>query len=852
MLIEKLSVATQSATELAGRTAVKSNHKHVTPAHLLLALVETKGTAVARFVEGAGGDVARLGELTRKRLGSVPRADGQAEHTPINRALESVFIRAEEHAQRLGQRYIGPIHVLASMLDDEDTGADLSSAGVDGGKLRGLLEAARGTAGHGATDLSSYESLAKYAVDLTARAKDGGLDPVIGRDPEIRQVIQVLSRRMKNNPVLVGEPGVGKTAIIEGLAQRIVQGRVPDQLKDHLVASLDLGALLAGTKFRGEFEERLKRVLDEVSDAGNVILFVDEMHMLMGAGGTEGGTDASNLLKPALSRGELRCIGSTTLNEYRKRIEKDAAFSRRFQLVSVEEPTPELALTILRGLKEKYEAHHGVRITDPALGTAVRLAHRYVTDRFLPDKAIDVVDQAAAGLRMESASRPEEIEKLDERIVGLEVEVRAVEADAGGKPNDASLKLRAEVETAKNERAKLLERWEAEKRSVLGAQEARRELEAARHEMEQKIREEDFARVAELQYKVIPEREKRVAELGDIDTTDVKFVRKEVTERDIAEAIARMTRIPVAKMLDSEMERLLSMEKELGARVVGQGDAVAVVSRAVRRARAGVQDPNRPLGSFLLLGPTGVGKTELAKALAEFLFDDERALVRIDMSEFMERQSAARLVGAPPGYVGYEEGGVLTNAVKRRPYSVILLDEVEKAHQDVFNILLQVLDDGRLTDSQGTVVNFKNTIVLMTSNLGGSAGDPSADPVETATRMKEAAKKFFRPELLNRLDDQLVFRPLTMDIMRPIAELQIKRLAKLLRERDVTLEVAPEAVSYLADKGFDPALGARPLRRVIQTDLQDPIAEMLIGQKIANGQTVRVTHDGSALGFSVS
>jgi ATP-dependent Clp protease ATP-binding subunit ClpB len=852
VLIERLSVATQSATELAGRIAVKANHKHVTPAHVLLALVEPKGAALVRHLEAAGTDVGKLTELTRKRFGGIARADAAAEHTPINRALEAVLIRAEEHAQRLGQRYIGPPHVLAGLLQDEECAADLAGAGLDATKLKVALDAARGTQGRGATDLAAYESLAKFGVDMTARARDGALDPVIGRDGEIRQVVQVLSRRMKNNPVLVGEPGVGKTAVIEGLAQRIVQGRVPDELKDHLVVSLDLGALLAGTKFRGEFEERLKRVLDDVTEAGNVVLFIDEMHMLMGAGGAEGGTDASNLLKPALSRGELRVIGSTTLTEYRKRIEKDAAFSRRFQLVTVDEPTPEQALTILRGLKEKYEGHHGVRITDPALAAAVRLSHRYVTDRFLPDKAIDAIDQAAAGLRMESASRPEEIEKLDEKIVGLEVEVRAVLQDAGGQGNETTKKLHADIEVAKAERGKLLERWEAEKRSVLGAQEARRELEAARHEMETKIREEDFARVAELQYKVIPERERRVAELGEIDVTEVRFVRKEVTEKDVAEAIGKMTRIPVAKMLEEEMDRLLKMEEVLGARVVGQEDAVRVVARAVRRARAGVQDPNRPLGSFLLLGPTGVGKTELAKALAEFLFDDERALVRIDMSEFMERQSAARLVGAPPGYVGYEEGGVLTNAVKRRPYSVILLDEVEKAHQDVFNILLQLLDDGRLTDSQGTVVNFKNTIVLMTSNLGGSAGDPSEDALTTSKRMKEAAKKFFRPELLNRLDDQLVFRPLTMDIMRPIAELQIGRLAKLLLERSITLDVTAEAVAYLADKGFEPAFGARPLRRVIQTDLQDPIADMLLGRTVANGQTVRVGIEDGKLAFGAS
>ncbi len=851
MLIEKLSVATQSATELAGRMAVKANHRHVSPSHLLLAMLEPKGSHVARYVESAGGKTERLVELATARLRGVPRADTGAEHTPINRALEAVFIRAEEATRKSGQRYIGPAHVLHAMLGDDELAEDFGASGIDASALRAALEAVRGGHGRGGQDLAAYESLSKYGADLTARARDGAIDPVIGRDSEIRQVIQVLSRRMKNNPVLVGEPGVGKTAIAEGLAARIVQGRVPDEMRDHLVVSLDLGALLAGTKFRGEFEERLKRVLDEIAEAGNVILFIDEMHMLMGAGGTEGGTDASNLLKPALSRGELRCIGSTTVSEYRKRIEKDAAFSRRFQLVSIEEPTVDQAITILRGLKERYEAHHGVRITDAALTTAVRLSHRYVTDRFLPDKAIDAIDQAAAGLRMESASRPEEIERLDERIVGLEVEIRAVEQDAGGQPNDVSKKLSADVEALKQTRAGLVERWEKEKRAVLGAQEARRELEAARHEMEAKIREEDFARVAELQYKVIPERERRVAELGEVSTDEVRYVRQEVTERDVAEALAKMTRIPVAKMLEHEMERLLSMEQVLGARVVGQPEAVGAVARAVRRARAGVQDPNRPLASFLLLGPTGVGKTELAKALAEFLFDDERALVRIDMSEFMEKQSAARLVGAPPGYVGYEEGGLLTNAIKRRPYSVILLDEVEKAHQDVFNVLLQLLDDGRLTDSQGTVVNFKNTLVLMTSNLGGSEADAS-NPEAAATKMREAARRFFRPELLNRLDGQLVFSPLTRDTMRPIAELQISKLAKLVADRGSTLLVEPEAVAYLAEKGFEPAFGARPLRRVLQAELSDPLAELLIGQRLGAGQTVTVTASTGALSFAVS
>ena len=850
MLIEKLSVAVQSATELAGRIAVKSNHRHVTPTHLLVALLEPKGSAFVRYLESSGATLEKVLEAATRRLRAVPRAERAADDTPINRALEAVFIRAEETAARLGQRYIGPNHVLSAMLEDEDMAGDLASAGINAKELRAVLEAVRGDKGRGSEDISGYESLSRYGSDLTSRAREGELDPVIGRDPEVRQMIQVLSRRMKSNPILVGEPGVGKTALVEGLAQRIVQGRVPDELRDHAVVALDLGALLAGTKFRGEFEERLKRVVDEVKDAGNVILFIDEMHMLMGAGGVDGGTDASNLLKPALSRGELRCVGSTTLAEYRKRIEKDAAFSRRFQVVSVDEPTVDQAITILRGLKDKYETHHGLRITDGALTSAVRLSYRYVTDRFLPDKAIDAIDQAAASLRMEAASRPEEIEKLDERIIGLEIEVRVVEQDADGQPNDASRRLRGVVEELKGERNRLVARWANEKRAVLGVQEAKRELEAARREMETKIREEDFARVAELQYKVIPDRERRVAELGDVSVDEVRYVRQEVTERDVAEALAKMTRIPVAKMLDHEMDRLLAMEKVLGARVVGQDEAVAVVSRAVRRARAGVQDPNRPLASFLLLGPTGVGKTELAKGLADFLFDDERALVRIDMSEYMEKQSAARLVGAPPGYVGYEEGGTLTNAIKRRPYSVILLDEVEKAHPDVFHILLQLFDDGRLTDSQGTVVNFKNTLVLMTSNLGGSVA--TGDSAAAAQRMRDEAKRFFKPELLNRLDGQIVFGALTRETMKPIAELQIGRLAALLADRGATLVVEPEAVAHLADKGYEPAFGARPLRRVLQTDLQDPIADLLLSQRLVQGNRLTVSLEDGALKLVVA
>jgi ATP-dependent Clp protease ATP-binding subunit ClpB len=670
------------------------------------------------------------------------------------------------------------------------------------------------------------------------------LDPIIGRDEEIRQAIQILSRRLKNNPIIIGEPGVGKTAIVEGLAQRIVEGDVPDNLKDTAVLALDMGQLIAGAKYRGEFEERFKRVLDEIAAAGNVITFIDEIHIIVGAGASEGAMDASNLIKPALSRGEIHCVGATTLEEYRKHIEKDAALMRRFQIVMVEEPSLDDTISILRGVKEKYEVHHGVRIQDVAVNAAAKLSQRYITDRFLPDKAIDLIDQTAATIRITLASKPEEIDKIDRQIVQLEIEARALADETDAQFKERLKVLEEELSELKAKSNDLTEKWQKEKKAISEVQEANKALEEAKREMEQKVREEDFSRVAELQYKVIPECEKVLEEYGDIDISGSGFLREAIDDQDIAATVSRWTGIPVSKMLGEERDRLLHLEDHLRKRVVGQDEALSAISKAVRRSRSGLQDPNRPLGSFLMLGPSGVGKTELAKALAEFMFDDERALIRIDMSEFMEKHSVARLVGAPPGYVGYDEGGVLTNSVRRKPYSVVLFDEVEKGHPDVFNLFLQLLDDGRLTDSQGQVVNYTNTIILMTSNLGAEHIEP-AETEEDAQRMiqgiMQAVRGHFRPEFLNRLDDILVFSQLSPEVMPIIVDIQLKKLRKLLQERQIELEVKEEAKLLLAEEGFNPLYGARPLKRVIQSRLQDHLAEEIISGAIQEEQKVVVT-----------
>ncbi|MEW5804183.1 MAG: AAA family ATPase [bacterium] len=888
MIIEKFTVKAQDAIERACRLAVKRGHQYVTPWHLLFSMIEQGEGPVRRFLSESGADFKTLGARLESRLLTQTRALASAQQTPINRDLERIFIHAQEAASRAEDTSIGISHILLGMLEAEEIASALTEAGVRKSELiTRLKEAPKSLDRGGENAAGEFEYLTRYATDLTERARQGELDPVIGRDAEIRLTIQVLSRRLKNNPVIIGEPGVGKTAIVEGLAQRIVQGDVPGNLLHTSILSLDMGLLLAGAKYRGEFEERFKQVLQEVTDAGNVILFIDEIHTLIGAGGAEGSQDAANLLKPALSRGKIRCVGTTTLSEYRKHIEKDGALMRRFQSIMIEEPDIDETIFILRGVKEKYEAHHGLRILDRSLVAAARLSYRYITDRFLPDKAIDLIDQTAASVRIGQSSRPEEIEAIDRRIVHMEVEIRALENEQdkytahGGEEEGASMKdeksrerlifLKRELEPLKEKSRELTQKWQREKQAVNAVCEAKRALEQARREMETKVREEDFARVAELQYKIIPGCEKVLAEYADVfdgaDSLETRHsveirhgvearhsvslpVKDAIDDHDVAASVSRLTGIPVSRMLAPEKDRLLHLEDHLRQRVVGQDEALTAIAKAVRRSRAQVQDPNRPIASFLLLGPSGVGKTESAKALADFLFDDEAALVRIDMSEFMEKHSAARLIGAPPGYVGYEEGGVLTNRVRQKPYCVLLFDEVEKGHPDVFNLFLQFLDDGRLTDSQGQAVNFKNTIIMMTSNLGSA----SIEPVETCEHVQkineeimQAVRLHFRPEFLNRLDDILIFRQLTRKIMTTIVDIQLNRLKNLLQERDIQLEVTDEVKELLAKEGFNPIYGARPLKRVIQSRIQDSLAEKIIKGTIQEGDTVVAEAAGDEL-----
>ncbi|MEO5775210.1 MAG: ATP-dependent chaperone ClpB [Sphingomicrobium sp.] len=847
MDLEKLTDRARGFLQAAQTIAVREHHQRIAPAHLLKALLDDEQGMAAGLIGAAGGDakvaqrevdalVAKMPQVTGSGATSAPGLDGDTMR---------ILDQAEQVAKKAGDSYVTVERLLLAfaLAKNTDVGGALAKAGVTAQNLNMAIEKLRGGRSadtQGAED--RYDALKKFSRDLTAAAREGKLDPVIGRDEEIRRTIQVLARRTKNNPVLIGEPGVGKTAIAEGLALRIANGDVPDGIKDRRLLSLDMGSLIAGAKYRGEFEERLKGVLDEVKQAaGEIILFIDEMHTLVGAGKSEGAMDASNLLKPALARGELHCIGATTLDEYRKHVEKDAALERRFQPVFVGEPTVPDTISILRGLKEKYELHHGVRITDAAIVAAATLSNRYISDRFLPDKAIDLMDEAASRIRMEVESKPEEIENLDRRIIQLKIEREALKKEQDAASKDRLGKLETELANLEQQSAELTQRWQAEKDKIAGEAKLKEQLDALRIELEQAQRNGDLAKAGELQYGRIPELEKQLAEAGA--ATKGAMLREEVTDQDIAGVVARWTGIPVERMLEGEREKLLSMEQAIGARVIGQADAVKAVASAVRRARAGLQDPNRPLGSFLFLGPTGVGKTELTKALAEFLFDDPGAMVRIDMSEFMEKHAVARLIGAPPGYVGYEEGGVLTEAVRRRPYQVVLFDEVEKAHGDVFNVLLQVLDDGRLTDGQGRTVDFTNTIIILTSNLGSqylaSLGEDE-DVTKVEPQVMEVVRAHFRPEFLNRLDEIILFHRLSAGHMAPIVDIQVARLRKLLEDRKILLELTDGAKAWLGRVGYDPVYGARPLKRAVQKHLQDPLADKILSGEVPDGSTVKV------------
>ena len=847
MDFEKLTDRARGFLQAAQTIAVREHHQRIAPAHLLKALLDDEQGMAAGLIEAAGGDAKAAKREVDALVDKIPAVTGSgATQAP---AMDGDTIRvldqAEQVAKKSGDSYVTVERILLAMAlaKGTDVGNALAKAGLTPQNLNAAIDKLRGGRAadtQGAED--RYDALKKYARDLTEAAREGKLDPVIGRDEEIRRTIQVLARRTKNNPVLIGEPGVGKTAIVEGLALRITNGDVPDGIKDKRLLALDMGSLIAGAKYRGEFEERLKGVLDEVRQAaGDIILFIDEMHTLVGAGKAEGAMDAGNLLKPALARGELHCIGATTLDEYRKYIEKDAALERRFQPVFVGEPSVPDTISILRGLKEKYELHHGVRITDAAIVAAATLSNRYITDRFLPDKAIDLMDEAASRIRMEVESKPEEIENLDRRIIQLKIEREALKKEQDKASKERLAKLEEELANLEQQSSELTQRWQAEKEKISAEAKIKEQLDAARLELEQAQRAGDLAKAGELQYGRIPALEKQLADAQA--ASHGAMLREEVTDQDIAGVVSRWTGIPVERMMEGEREKLLQMEATIGARVIGQEDAVKAVSAAVRRARAGLQDPNRPLGSFLFLGPTGVGKTELTKALAEFLFDDASAMVRIDMSEFMEKHAVARLIGAPPGYVGYEEGGVLTEAVRRRPYQVVLFDEVEKAHGDVFNVLLQVLDDGRLTDGQGRTVDFTNTIIILTSNLGSQylAALGEDEPVEKVEpQVMEVVRAHFRPEFLNRLDEIILFHRLGAGHMGPIVDIQVARLQKLLDDRKIKLELTDAARAWLGRVGYDPVYGARPLKRAVQKYLQDPLADKILAGEIADGLTVRV------------